>query len=112
MSEPMLNNQSLLITGGTGSFGMKCTEILLKEYSLRRLIIFSRDELKQYEMEQKFSVQKYPQLLFFSLMNPSLSFFLLFSKTSIDGASMEVPPQIGDLTGKTTGKTFVECQLL
>ena len=61
----MLNNQSLLITGGTGSFGMKCTEILLKEYSLRRLIIFSRDELKQYEMEQRFSVQKYPQLRYF-----------------------------------------------
>ena len=45
-----VRNANILITGGTGSFGKKCSEILLKEYSPRRLIIFSRDELKQHEM--------------------------------------------------------------
>jgi UDP-N-acetylglucosamine 4,6-dehydratase len=45
-----LQNKTILITGGTGSFGKKCTEILLREYNPQRLIIFSRDELKQHEM--------------------------------------------------------------
>jgi UDP-N-acetylglucosamine 4,6-dehydratase len=45
-----LRNKNILITGGTGSFGKKCTEILLREYEPQRLIIFSRDELKQHEM--------------------------------------------------------------
>jgi UDP-N-acetylglucosamine 4,6-dehydratase/5-epimerase len=44
------SNQSVLITGGTGSFGKKLTRILLDEYKPRRVIIFSRDELKQHEM--------------------------------------------------------------
>src|SRR5688572_8010860 len=43
-------NSSVLITGGTGSFGKKFTEIMLREYNPKRLIIFSRDELKQHEM--------------------------------------------------------------
>ena len=47
-------DRSILITGGTGSFGKKCTEILLKEGPPRRLIIYSRDELKQSEMERQF----------------------------------------------------------
>lgn len=50
----MFNNQSILITGGTGSFGKKITETLLRYYQPKRVIIFSRDELKQYEMEQEF----------------------------------------------------------
>src|ERR1039458_6264319 len=45
-----LNNKDILITGGTGSFGRKCAKILLEEYSPKRLIIFSRDEIKQHEM--------------------------------------------------------------
>ncbi|KFZ36550.1 UDP-N-acetylglucosamine 4,6-dehydratase [Shewanella mangrovi] len=51
----MFNNKTILITGGTGSFGRKYTETLLKRYSPKRLIIFSRDELKQYEMQQEFN---------------------------------------------------------
>jgi UDP-N-acetylglucosamine 4,6-dehydratase/5-epimerase len=43
-------DSAVLITGGTGSFGKKCVEILLKDYHPRKIIIFSRDELKQYEM--------------------------------------------------------------
>jgi UDP-N-acetylglucosamine 4,6-dehydratase/5-epimerase len=45
-----LTNSSILITGGTGSFGRKFAEIILREYEPRRLVIFSRDELKQHEM--------------------------------------------------------------
>ncbi len=45
-----LHNKNILITGGTGSFGRKCAEILRREYNPQRLIIFSRDELKQHEM--------------------------------------------------------------
>lgn len=48
----MFNDKSILITGGTGSFGKKYTEILLQNYRPKKIIIFSRDELKQYEMAQ------------------------------------------------------------
>lgn len=51
----MLNGKSILITGGTGSFGRLCTKTILERYDVRRLVIFSRDELKQYEMQQEFS---------------------------------------------------------
>ncbi len=51
----MFNNANILITGGTGSFGKKYTEILLKKYKPNKIIIFSRDELKQYEMAQVFN---------------------------------------------------------
>ena len=46
----MLNNKKILITGGTGSFGKKMTQVILDNYKPEKLIIFSRDELKQYEM--------------------------------------------------------------
>ena len=46
----MLNNKTILITGGTGSFGTKFTETLFRKYKPKKLIIFSRDEFKQYEM--------------------------------------------------------------
>jgi len=49
------NNKDILITGGTGSFGYKYVETILKRYKPKRLIIFSRDELKQYEMHEKFN---------------------------------------------------------
>ncbi len=51
----MFNNKNILITGGTGSFGKKYTEIILKKYKPNKVIIFSRDELKQYEMAQQFN---------------------------------------------------------
>jgi UDP-N-acetylglucosamine 4,6-dehydratase (inverting) len=52
----MLENKSILITGGTGSFGNKFIEILLEKYpQIKRIVVFSRDELKQFEMAQKFS---------------------------------------------------------
>jgi UDP-N-acetylglucosamine 4,6-dehydratase len=61
----MLDDKNILVTGGTGSFGKKFTEIVLKKYKPRRLIIFSRDELKQYEMAQVFPKEKYPCLRYF-----------------------------------------------
>jgi len=61
----MLNGKSILITGGTGSFGKKATEIILKKYKPSRLIIFSRDELKQFEMSQQFSESRYECMRYF-----------------------------------------------
>lgn len=61
----MLNDKTILITGGTGSFGKKCTEIILKKYKPKKLIIFSRDELKQFEMAQQFPDTKYPCMRYF-----------------------------------------------
>jgi len=54
----MFNGKNILITGGTGSFGKKYTEIILKEYNPNKIIIYSRDEFKQYEMSQKFNDKK------------------------------------------------------
>lgn len=51
----MFDNKVILITGGTGSFGYKYTETLLKRYNPTKIIILSRDELKQYEMAQTFT---------------------------------------------------------
>ena len=60
-----LNDKVVLITGGTGSFGHKFVETVLANFSPRKIIIFSRDELKQYEMAQKFSPSEYPCLRYF-----------------------------------------------
>jgi UDP-N-acetylglucosamine 4,6-dehydratase/5-epimerase len=62
----MLNNKAVLITGGTGSFGKKFVETILKRYpKIKRLVIYSRDELKQYEMSQVFSNKDYPAMRYF-----------------------------------------------
>lgn len=51
----MFDNKAILITGGTGSFGKECIRILLKRYKPKRVIVYSRDELKQFEMQQEFN---------------------------------------------------------
>jgi UDP-N-acetylglucosamine 4,6-dehydratase len=61
----MLNDKTLLITGGTGSFGKKCTQIVLENYQPKKLIILSRDELKQFEMSQRWSMKRYPCIRYF-----------------------------------------------
>ncbi len=62
----MLNNKSVLITGGTGSFGKKFVSMVLKNYpSVKKIVIFSRDELKQYEMSLEYPEKEFPQLRFF-----------------------------------------------
>jgi UDP-N-acetylglucosamine 4,6-dehydratase/5-epimerase len=60
-----LNGKSVLVTGGTGSFGQKFVETILERYEPRRIIIFSRDELKQYEMGLGLSPDVYPALRYF-----------------------------------------------
>lgn len=60
-----LDNQSILITGGTGSFGKKFIQTVLDRYSPKRLIVYSRDELKQFEMAQIFPLHKYPSIRYF-----------------------------------------------
>lgn len=61
----MFTDKNILITGGTGSFGKKCIEILLQKHKPKRIIVFSRDELKQFEMAQQFSTEKYPCMRYF-----------------------------------------------
>ncbi|MDO8330177.1 MAG: UDP-N-acetylglucosamine 4,6-dehydratase (inverting) [Fluviicoccus sp.] len=53
----MFDGKTILITGGTGSFGKKYVKTLLSRYSPKKIIIFSRDELKQYEMQQEFNAK-------------------------------------------------------
>jgi UDP-N-acetylglucosamine 4,6-dehydratase len=61
----MFNGKNVLITGGTGSFGREMTRTILERYRLRKLIIFSRDELKQSEMAQVFTGEQHPGLRYF-----------------------------------------------
>ena len=62
----MLSNKSILITGGTGSFGKAFVKIVLGRYpDIKRLVIFSRDELKQFEMAQQFPESKRRCLRYF-----------------------------------------------
>jgi UDP-N-acetylglucosamine 4,6-dehydratase (inverting) len=61
-----LNNKSILITGGTGSFGKMFTKLILQRYpDVRRLVIFSRDEQKHFQMAQEFSETEFPQIRYF-----------------------------------------------
>ncbi len=62
----MLSGKSILVTGGTGSFGKKMIETILHKFpNVRRVIVYSRDELKQFEMSQVFSEARYPQMRYF-----------------------------------------------
>lgn len=61
----MFNDKSILITGGTGSFGKQYVRTILKQYEPRKLIIYSRDELKQFEMAQEFPDTKYKCMRYF-----------------------------------------------
>ena len=61
----IFGDKIVLITGGTGSFGQKFTEIMLRDHKPHKLIIFSRDEMKQYEMNKRFSMKKHPNLRYF-----------------------------------------------
>ncbi|MFD2569933.1 UDP-N-acetylglucosamine 4,6-dehydratase (inverting) [Spirosoma soli] len=61
-----LTNKSILITGGTGSFGKKFVEMVYERYpNLKRLVVYSRDELKQFEMAQHYPQSKYKSIRFF-----------------------------------------------
>lgn len=60
-----LEGASILLTGGTGSFGKRFVKRILENDKVARLVVYSRDELKQFEMRQQFPIEKYPQLRFF-----------------------------------------------
>ena len=62
----MLNQKSVLITGGTGSFGKAFIKTVLERFpDVKRLVVFSRDELKQFEMAQQFPAERYPAIRYF-----------------------------------------------
>jgi UDP-N-acetylglucosamine 4,6-dehydratase (inverting) len=62
----MLNNKAILITGGTGSFGKAFVKTVLERYpDIKRLAVFSRDELKQFEMSQELSDERFPSMRYF-----------------------------------------------
>jgi UDP-N-acetylglucosamine 4,6-dehydratase (inverting) len=66
MKKNFFKNKSILITGGTGSFGQAFTNYLLKnKIPLKRIVIFSRDELKQFEMNKIYNESKYPNIRYF-----------------------------------------------
>ncbi|RSK24791.1 UDP-N-acetylglucosamine 4,6-dehydratase (inverting) [Hymenobacter metallilatus] len=61
-----LNHKSILVTGGTGSFGKKFVQAVFEQFpQVKRLVVYSRDELKQYEMSQQFPHAKYPAIRYF-----------------------------------------------
>jgi len=60
-----IDGKSVLVTGGTGSFGKCFIETILQHHRPRRVVVFSRDELKQFEMSHRFSMERYPQLRYF-----------------------------------------------
>ena len=62
----MLDGKAILVTGGTGSFGQQFVETVLSRYpEVRRIVVYSRDELKQFWMQQKYPPEQYPALRFF-----------------------------------------------
>ena len=73
----MLNDKVILITGGTGSFGGKFTEAVFKKYKPKKIIVFSRDEFKQYQMSKVFPIA-YIVLLFLST-NPASRYSIISS---------------------------------
>jgi UDP-N-acetylglucosamine 4,6-dehydratase len=65
MSKDFFKNKTILITGGTGSFGNIFVQKLIDNYKPKKIIIYSRDELKQSEMAKKFPKDKYPFMRYF-----------------------------------------------
>ena len=64
----MLNKKKILITGGTGSFGKKFVDLVLRKYKPKKLIIYSRDEQKQFQMKEKWSDDNNSPLRYFLVM--------------------------------------------
>src|ERR1051325_3115543 len=60
-----LNDKTVLVTGGTGSFGKHFLKTVIANYKPRKLIVFSRDELKQFEMQNEFSQAEHPFIRYF-----------------------------------------------
>ncbi len=67
--EKLINNQVIFISGGTGTFGHEITKIILNHYTPKKLIIFSRDEFKQYNMKKIYPENIYKNILFTIISN-------------------------------------------
>ena len=84
-------NKTILITGGTGTFGQRCTKTLLK-YKPKKIIVFSRDEFKQFEMSEKFNNKSLRFFLGEEITNPCLkigsSFFSFFIVYFIEASAL------------------------
>ena len=64
-----LNNKTILVTGGTGSFGKSFVDQIIKKHkNIKKLIIFSRDELKQFNLSKQYNAKKYKFLRFLLVM--------------------------------------------
>ena len=61
----MFNNKTILITGGTGSFGQRFVQRLVGKFKPKKLIVYSRDEYKQFLMQKDFPLKKFPFMRFF-----------------------------------------------
>lgn len=61
----MFNGKTILVTGGTGSFGKEFIKTVLRDFTPKKIIVFSRDELKQFEMQQVYSMEEYPCIRYF-----------------------------------------------
>ncbi|MFV0420836.1 UDP-N-acetylglucosamine 4,6-dehydratase (inverting) [Oleidesulfovibrio sp.] len=61
----MFTDKTILITGGTGSFGQQCIRMLFERWAPKKVIVFSRDEMKQWDMQQAFPKEQFPALRFF-----------------------------------------------
>lgn len=92
----MLNNKNILITGGTGSFGRKFTEILFKRYKPKKVIILSRDEFKQYQMSKVFPDTKYPIRYFLGDIRDKSRLFRAFEEVDyvIHAAALKHVPAL------------------
>ena len=67
-----LEGKTILVTGGTGSFGNKFIKTVLDEYPVKKVIVYSRDELKQYEMQQRLALSNPHHLVVRSLLHQQL----------------------------------------
>ena len=75
LKKNIINNKNILVTGGTGSFGSVFVEYLLENYKPRKVMVFSRDEQKQFLMEKK--LQKYQKIDFIKLVK-SMKIIILY----------------------------------
>ncbi len=92
----MLNEKTILVTGGTGSFGKKFTEILFKRYKPKKVIILSRDEYKQSEMAKVFPGEKYPIRFFLGDVRDKYRLFRAFEKVDyvVHAAALKQVPAL------------------
>lgn len=85
----MFNGKTILVTGGTGSFGKEFIKTVLENYQPKKVIVFSRDELKQFEMQQVFLLKSTPACAISSAMSAMRSGCTAHSVASI---SSSTPP--------------------